>query len=699
VYLPDSPILVAQTHPKAMNTATRLLLCIAICFSFNAYSQTDTSSFNLGRIKLKKDFTQSITIKGEELERMPFTDLYEAINAWSYGYYTNKGSIVYVIDGIIVNDINAWSVYDIKEVTLVQNALVQVNGAIRQQQLAVITTRKGGTGQQGITVAGQSYLVKTTQVTAVPSSTSSEKNFYHQYHVSAWKNDKNLQFGLSANYLRDVVPAMKESKVKTITPNNYDRFRINGWLTARLGHAHELSLRINVVPQVHDNERGYTEQTPAYDYSAHNKYRNKQTIFNPSVSFKSTLAQGFSNEFTASYGFSKAKGNGESVVTYTNPTSEYKQFINSSNTTKQVLLMDQVSYHTSLGNKWSVEPAVNFTFRYLDYKTVANQATFTSGNVTTISQYTTRQEGRLFLLTPSINLSYQNSFNVQGGLLANLSKTYGQKVKKTFPFVTTSVDVLRLARPSNPTSLKFFGSFAQAANAGDVTLSFADYNSSAVFTGGFGAGVLLPTGIDPDKSFHTWQAGTRLGVLNDLVSVNYLFERRNFTTEMYVPMAIGTGITYRLVYPDLNSNSHHLSINATVLNKKALYWRTGINATSLKSKSKDSISFYAIHTVLGDIDSDKASWTGGWVNRFSWKKFSAGVDLVYYFNPDQIPSMPGNSKINAVSLSNVYVGYLLNLKGTKGLELYADCRNLAQDKDFKITGTRKYYGLGVKTNL
>lgn len=685
-----------------MNTATKLLLSIAVCFSCNAYTQTDTSSYNLGRIKLRKDFTQSITIKGEELERMPFTDLHEAINAWSYGYYTTQSSIVYVIDGIIMNDVNAWSVYDIKEVTLVQNALVQVSGATRQQQLALITTRKGGAGQQGITVAGQSSMVKTTRATTVPSSTSSssEHNFFHQYHVSAWKNDKNLQYGLSANYLRDVLPAMKDPKVKTITPNNYDRFRINGWLTARLGAAHELSLRLNVVPQVLDNERSYTEQTPTYDYSAHYKHRNKQTIFNPSISLRSKLARGFTNEFTASYGFSKAKGNAESEITYTNPTSEYKQFTNSSLTTKQVLLMDQVSYHTSLGNKWSVEPAVNVAFRYFDHKTTAGQAAFTNGTATTLSQYSTRQEGRLFLLTPSINLYYQNSFNVQGGLLTNLSKTYGQKVKKAFPFVTASVDVLRLARPNSPASLKFFGSFAQAANAGDVTLSFANYNSSAVYTGGFTTGgAPFPAGSIANESFHAWQAGTRLGVWNDLLSVNYLFERRNFTTEMYVPVAIGTGVSYRLVYPDLNSSSHHININATVLNKKTFYWRTGINATSIKSKSKDSISFYAIHTVVGDIDSDKTSWTGGWVNRFSWKRFSAGADLVYYFNPDQLPSIPGNSKIDALSLSNVYVGYQLNLKGTKGLELYADCRNLAQDKDFKITGTRKYYGLGVKATL
>lgn len=680
-----------------------LTIAIAICVCCNAFSQTDTSAtdLNLGRIKLKKDFTQSITIKGEQLEKMPFTSLYEAINAWSYGYYAGRGNLVYVIDGIVVNDVNAYSVYDIQEVTLVQNALIQANGATRQQQLALVTTRKGGPGKQGMVIAGQSFLVKGDNVQSPlnNNNTATETNYFHQYQISAYQKADNIQYGLSANYLRDVSPAIKEPNSKVNIPSNSDHFRINGWFTANLGSAHKLSIRVNATPVSFDYDRSYTINSPTNTLTARDKEHDKVTLFNPTISLQSRLGDGLTNEFTASYGSSKAKGKHESDVVYspTNPTS---QDMHSTLTLKQVLLMDQVSYHTSLGNNWSVEPSVNVTFRYLKNDNEYIHVVTNNGIPGSNSISTFNQEGRIFLLTPSLNLYYRNSFNIQGGLTANLSKTYGQKIRKALPFVTTSVDVLRLANPLNATSLKFFGSVAQADNLGDLSLNLD--NPGAVtpyhFFGPIGTSP-IPAGFAPDNSFWIWQTGARLGILNHLLTVNYFFERRNFTAEVIVPVATGPGVNYMIIYPDITSSTHHLDINATVINKHSIYWRTGLNATSIKSKTDGDPGFYTAHTVLGDLNSDKASWTGGWVNRFSWKKFTAGLDMLYYFNPDQLPTIPGESKVDALSLQNVYVGYQFNLKGTKGLELYADCRNPRQDKDIKISGNKKYYGLGVKATL
>ncbi|AXY74949.1 hypothetical protein D3H65_13550 [Paraflavitalea soli] len=675
-----------------------LTIAIAICISFSSFSQTDTSvtDLNLGRIKLKKDFTQSITIKGEQLEKMPFTSLYEAINAWSYGYYTNRTSVVYVIDGIVVNDVNAYSVYDIEEVTLVQNALIQASGATRQQQMALITTRKGGKDKQGMMVAGQSFLVRGDNVPiSGGTNPKSETNFFHQYQIAAYQKGEKIQYGVSANYLRDVIPVTKNPGNKTNIPTNSDRFRINGWFAAKLGSAHDLTIRVNATPQVSDYDRSYGINLPPNNLTSRSKEHIKQTLFNPTIGLRSRLGGGFTNEFTASYGSSRVKGKNESETIYS-PTNKYAQEQQSTLTLKQVLLMDQLSYHGSLGNNWSVEPSVNMMFRYLKNNNDYYQASTTNGNVTSINTSSFNQEGRIYLLTPSLNLYYKNSFNIQGGLVANLSKTYGQKIRKALPFVTTSVDVLRLANAANPTSLKFFGSIAQADNLGDLSPSLE--NAAAVTSFAFFGptpGLPVYAGFPPDNSFWIWQTGTRLGILNNLLTVNYFFERRNFTAEVYQQIAT----SYRIIYPDIISSTHHLAINATLINKHSIYWLTGINATSIKSKTDKDLGFYTNHNVVGDLNSDKASWTGGWVNRFSWDRFTAGLDLLYYFNPDQLPTIPGDSKVDALSLQNVYVGYQLNLKGTKGLELYADCRNPKQDKDFKISGNRKYYGLGVKAIL
>lgn len=667
-----------------------LTIAAAICFLHNAYSQTDTSGtdLNLGRIKLKKDFAQSITIKGEQLEKMPFTNLSEAINAWTYGYFITQTNVVYVIDGIVINDVNAYSVYDIKEVTLVQNALTQVNGTNRQQLLAVVTTRNGGTGAQGITVAGQSFQVRTNWRNVYAFPVSSDKNYFHQYHLAARLNQKNIQMGVSANYLRDVDPELNIAGHTTHKPTNYDRFRLNGWITARLGNAHELSIKVNAAPQVADQEQTINTSGASFYVKGH----GTQMAFNPTISLRSKLSQGFTNEFTASYASLKRKG--ESENNSTQPTELRTEKVDVTYKTKQVLLMDQVTYHASLNDNWSLEPSVNVMFRYLENDNKALVITATNGSNISVNNFTYAQEGRAFLVTPSLNLYYKNIFNIQGGLLANLSKTYGQKVKKLLPFAGTSVDVLRLIQPASQTSLKLFASYAQNSNVGDNAIRMDEQAIGIAFATPIVGGPVFTPGMQPEDAW-TWQTGTRLGLWDNLVTLNYFYERRNFTSEIY--LATPTG--YTVVYPDITSNTHHINLMVNVAQKNSFNWATGINATSIRSKSKELFNLAIVNVVTGDFNSGRTSWTGGWVNRLSWKHFTAGLDLVYYFNPDQYPYMFSDSRVDAVSLQNVYIGYQFNLKGAKGLEVYADSRNLHQDKEFILTGAQQYYGLGFKANL
>ncbi len=59
--------------------------------------------------------------------RMPFANLSDALAAWFYGAYTQPVDLQYVVDGNPVSDVNSYSVYDIEEVVLVENAAALVN--------------------------------------------------------------------------------------------------------------------------------------------------------------------------------------------------------------------------------------------------------------------------------------------------------------------------------------------------------------------------------------------------------------------------------------------------------------------------------------------------------------------------------------------------------------------------------------------
>lgn len=92
-------------------TALSLTILTLICCASEAVGQDDSSRLDAGYITLKREFTQTISIKGSDLEKMPFANLSDALAAWLYGAYTLPLTLQYVVDGSPVADVNAYSNY------------------------------------------------------------------------------------------------------------------------------------------------------------------------------------------------------------------------------------------------------------------------------------------------------------------------------------------------------------------------------------------------------------------------------------------------------------------------------------------------------------------------------------------------------------------------------------------------------------
>src|ERR1700759_3345553 len=158
-----------RIHNLYMKNFTLLSLLL---LSFSAYAQNDSTRLDLGGIVLKKAFTQHISIKGEDLEKMPFSNLAEAINVWLYGDYSTTFNLVYVVDGNEVSDVNTYDVHDIEEVVFVQHAAALMGTGGNQRQIVLVTTRKG-TGKFGLRGAAQAMLVHTK---------GASTDVFHQYY-------------------------------------------------------------------------------------------------------------------------------------------------------------------------------------------------------------------------------------------------------------------------------------------------------------------------------------------------------------------------------------------------------------------------------------------------------------------------------------------------------------------------------------
>src|ERR1700677_2049981 len=141
------------------NTALSLTaLALACCCALPLFAQYDSSRLDIGYLHLQREFMQTITVKGSDLEKMPFANLSDAIAAWFYGAYTQPATLQYVVDGNPVSDVNAYSIHDIEEVVLVQNAAALVNTADGQQELVVVRTKRGQ-GKGGVTANAQTGVV------------------------------------------------------------------------------------------------------------------------------------------------------------------------------------------------------------------------------------------------------------------------------------------------------------------------------------------------------------------------------------------------------------------------------------------------------------------------------------------------------------------------------------------------------------
>src|SRR3712207_3784358 len=116
------------SNPMRRTNYLLVLLLLLLSFQYSA-AQTDSLYLDLGRMKLRRDFTQAVTVKAKDLEKLSFTNLSDAVAAWFMGAYTHPADVIYVIDGNVAGDVNMYSIRDIDEITLVQNALLQLNGA------------------------------------------------------------------------------------------------------------------------------------------------------------------------------------------------------------------------------------------------------------------------------------------------------------------------------------------------------------------------------------------------------------------------------------------------------------------------------------------------------------------------------------------------------------------------------------------
>lgn len=706
-----------------------LILAVAIpalFLSMGAKAQTDTTHYDLGQVLIKKNFTQSITIKGADLEHYPFSNLTDAINTFFYGTFTNTSSVIYVVDGNIISDVNAYSIYDIDEITLVQNAVAQISGASPAQEMIVIKTRMHHADKQGVTVAGQTDLVNIFNGNKV-ANTKSTTNFYNQYYVGAYKNFTGVETGVSADLQHDVYPGLLPGTLHSYQPFNFNRIKLNGYVNAKLWKGSLLNVGVNYVPQPSNYSSTFSANLPSNGLDQELEGSHvMQHLFNSTISLHSNIVKGLTNTLSGAYNHYNYWEKDSTLASYSypnNPQSSSLTRVNDFDMMHTLLIRDNLVYSKQLGD-FSIEPSLDFSYRKVKDSIFNEEYSYSGYNVNLNSPPTmvsyNQQYGRysVYLLTPSMEFAYKDIFNLQGGLdiLLNSNKDFAPiyKRRRFFPFVTTSLDIAKWADMSN-VSLKIFGSFARQnellddnyATLGDFYLQGTS-SSPQFITGSNSTGnyTYVYNYYDFYQPYNNYQAGAELGILKHF-TIDYSFEYRYNITQVLEIVPVGANYgQFATALVNAKTITNRIGLNYD-LNSGNFDWKTGLNATESKLQLVGSGTPY-LNNINSSYLGKGHRWTGGFTNRWACGNFFAGADLLYQLGerPYSLANalvggstyVPPSNK-NSFAVQNLYAGTKIKIDHSKYAEIYFNSRNILQNYYSDITDLRRFYGLGFKLDL
>ena len=676
-------------------------------------AQTDTTTYyDLGYLHLNRAFTQAITIKGTDLEKMPFTHLSDVIGVWAYGAYTGRGTVSYVVDGLPVGDVNGYSIYDIDEIVLVQNATGLVNTGGTQQEIVLVKTRRGK-GRRGMTAAGQTGLINSDT-----GSMHTRMRWYQDYYAGGWLNTGKWSMGFSGDYQRDAWPLAMGT---TVTPYNLQRWRLNGYAVFRPDRRNEVEVAVNFVPQ----RMEYEADSVIKGSSVDGWNKASQNYWLPRLRWRGEWLPGLRNELEGRYFSSMYRERDLSASRDTSYGVANRAFDYDTVSASGAIVRDVLQYNLAFGN-WRVRPGFTAIYQYEKYRVGAVEldSEFVSGyppywRVSGAAQW---GKGHFFTLTPALDISYREVLDVQGGVLRYDVQHQPPGEKSAFPFVTGTVDVLRAINAGAGNSLRLYGSYAQRlwTGSGAATVDglggLTDLSDGTAFLAPGGGTVGLSTTTNGGGAYFNafridtvpywvWEAGAHFSGLGGRMSVDYTYERRNIYKQVLLPLPYYGGASYSVAYPMGPSDLHHFSVQVKAGGEGKWEWRTSVQVTLLRSKLNPSSLRKYETGIAGDISPDPMSWTGGWVNRLRVGRLAVGLDLLWHSGETSIQlNSTGYYAIDTIKLNSmltpqVYAGYRIPLKGEGSVELFAGSRGLFSSRRQDLADDRRYYTLGAKLGL
>lgn len=629
-------------------------------------AQNDSAALHFPRFSLPEQSVQSFTVTGEQLSRMPYTDLGQAIGVWTGAGLATGNNTVFVVDGTLVNDVNIYSIQDIAMVTFVQTGPAQLAGMTRAlQHLVLITTKRNTTGKWQWRVAGATAFVNRKDSAAKPG-------LYHQYNVSVSNGTEKLNYGASAGYIHDVFP-QTEFNGNSRNTLQQNRYRANAFVEAGL-RLHRLRLDAAYVTQRHSV--GNT-MTWGNGYSQRHDLLNKDHVLNLKASVGSTLGAGFTNRLIADFYDQHFDGN-ESMINVEGYGSETRPVTRLRNwmVGERFCFQYRKGVHT-------LTATLDARYRHIDYSSAAATLLFAPGYPPGNTIYAEWARGKNLYITPSADWSVNGVLNLQAGVLYSALNDQGQK-KRFYPFASASFDLLQSINRNSPVSLRMYASVAGVTDfleTGWVKLANPGKQINLLDEGGImpGGSYYNPFMVFDYSNYTRFQGGVRLGVLQNRVLADYSYDKSNVPAivQIYRP---GGGIGWvNTVSPYIR---HRVAVSVkTDVGKLSCTSVLSVNRMRYRPQLRAS-------TYGAMIGGNDFFTTAGFANRLTCNNWFSALDFAGVFN-----KAVDLEKRNAIMLQEIHLGKKFTRK-SNAFEVYAFARTPFNNVNLPLADLRRYYGVG-----
>lgn len=483
-------------------TSSLLVGSVMLC---QAQGAADSVYFDLGRTLLRKDFTISVEAKGEDLSRHSYGTTAEAIQS-----YFGIGDLVYVVDGQVVSDINNYSIFDIRQISVLDHAVGVLHGAQPYSKLALIETYSA-TGQYG-----DDLRVAARVGWGAAVDEFAKAGVQQQYYLMAQGGTRKLRGGLSLDYTTDRNP-YNAAHLGLEDANSLDyRVILRGYGQYSLSEDHHLSADAHYAPNHLNNDQVWNTVT----------WNGEQTQFSLTgrVRLDSRFGDRLGNTFSVSHSWSELDteriGDDPAGIALQRSTATRDYF------GRQTFLQNRTVYRLSAGDL-EFSPQLAVTWRMLS----GQESTLTASQ-TQYSQYSVKSTSVGFevqhrlVMAPAMDVRYRDIAWLKGGVHLDFSAAdffLSDESERSFPFVSAGWQAVNSIFPDSRWGLLFTGSYAQSGNFSDETTGQLFDRLSQ------GSEMALRPPFNTDRTTGTyWQAAGKVSYNRDLLFAQYGYGKTDY---------------------------------------------------------------------------------------------------------------------------------------------------------------------------